>query len=116
VNASACAVAASALPRAAANRASVPAVITRPVNRSRRSRAAVSSGSAASRGGSLIKPVRGASKPSAMAGGPSMIIAIHRILMGVNGSGSPSRGAAVSAVRAATVVVSWKRTNLTMFS
>ncbi len=47
-----------------------------------------------SRGGSFMMPGRAASTPSAMAGGPSEIMATHRICAAPRGETIPRNGAA----------------------
>ena len=58
------------------------------------------------------------STPSAMAGGPSMMRFTHRMAMAVNGLPPAMPNAAVSRNSRAkpSVVLSWKRTNLTMLA
>lgn len=68
------------------------------------------------RGGSSIKPRRGGSSPRVMAGGPSMIMLIHRIWMAVNGAGRSMSWVARTLNTAPMLVESWKCTKRTMLS
>ena len=68
------------------------------------------------RGGSSITPSREGSTPRLIAGGPSMMMLIHRIWIAVNGVGQPSRLAPSTVWIAPILVDNWKRTNLTMLS
>ena len=112
-------VAAVALPvssRAAAKTATVPAAMTAPARVMAARRRMPRMRSSGERGGRRITLPRGGSTPSAIAGGPSMMMLIHSSWIADIGAGSPA-STVTSSVRIAPMLVdSWNRTNVTMLS
>ena len=108
--------ASAAAPGAHSSTASVPSAITAADVPMAVHRGRVRIFSSFGRGRRLIASESPRSTPSAIAGGPSMMMFTHRIAMAVNGCPSDTPSAAVSRNSSAkpSVVLSWKRTNLTM--
>ncbi len=101
-------VSACASPRASAqwNSASVPAAITRPMRNSTVKRPPERILAPDRLGGSCMRPGRPGSTPRLMAGGPSMMMLIHKSWMAVNGVGRPSKLAPSTAWMAPMLVES----------
>jgi hypothetical protein len=86
----------------------VPTRMRRPEVRTRKMRGRVMMSSCCLRGGRCITDESTDSTPRDCARGPSMMMLIHKICMGLSGLGRPIKLFIATRLKAATDVLSWK--------